>query len=260
MDRRSVASFAVVLACCVVLGALGLGVESKLAPLSLTVPGTGTAQAEELAATHFGDSSPSVVLLRGPAGAVDRQGIGLVRALRREPDATVISPWDRGSVSGLRPTPRKALIVVDYHVSLATAIHHKLPALEDLLAEKVAAPVIATQSGYASVSKALQDESLSATERAELLAAPLLILILLFVFRSVVAALVPLVFGALTVLAGRGVLSLLSSAMTIDALSLVVCRSSHGSARSSRPASRRARRRGRPGRAPVAPPSRPARP
>ena len=38
-----------------------------------------------------------------------------------------------------------------------------------------------------------------------------------------VAAAIPLAFGALTVFAGRGVLALLSSAMTIDALSLVVC-------------------------------------
>jgi RND superfamily putative drug exporter len=223
MDRRSVAGLAVVLVCCVVLGVLGLSVESKLAPLSLTVPGTSAAQAEELAAAHFGDSSPSVVLLRGPAAAVDRQGIGLVRTLRHEPDTTVISPWDRGAVGGLRPAPGKALIVVDYHVPLSTAIDKKLPSLEGLLAAKVAPPVTATQSGYASVSKALQDESLGATERAELLAVPLLILVLLFVFRSVVAAFVPLVFGALTVLAGRGVLSLLSSVMTIDALSLVVC-------------------------------------
>ncbi|HEY2477974.1 MAG TPA: MMPL family transporter [Solirubrobacterales bacterium] len=223
MDRRSVAGLAVVLAGCVILGVLGLGVESKLAPLSLTVPGTGAAQAEELAAAHFGDSSPSVVLLRGPARAVDRQGIGLVRALRREPDATVISPWDRGAVDGLRPAPGKALIVVDYHVPTVTAIREKLPTLEAELAAKVTSPVTATESGYSSVSKALQDESLSATERAELLAAPLLIFVLLFVFRSVVAALVPLAFGALTVLAGRGVLSLLSSVMTIDALSLVVC-------------------------------------
>ena len=163
MGRRSVAGLAVVVACCVVLGVLGLGVESKLAPLSLGVPGTGAAQAEELAAAHFGDSSPSVVLLRGPARAVDRQGIRLVRTLRHERDATVISPWDRGAVAGLRPAPRKALIVVDYHVPLATAIRDDVPALEKVLAAKVNAPVDATQSGYASVSKALQDESLSAT-------------------------------------------------------------------------------------------------
>ena len=98
-----------------------------------------------------------------------------------------------------------------------------VPALERTLQARIRPPVVATQSSYASVSRALQEESLSATEQAELLAAPLLILVLLLVFRSVVAAAIPLVFGALTVLAGRGVLALLGSAMTIDALALVVC-------------------------------------
>src|SRR5262249_35561069 len=54
-------------------------------------------------------------------------------------------------------------------------------------------------------------------------AAPLLLIVLLLVFRSLIAALIPLAFGALTVLAGRGVLVFLSSLMSIDALSLVVC-------------------------------------
>jgi RND superfamily putative drug exporter len=52
---------------------------------------------------------------------------------------------------------------------------------------------------------------------------PLLLIVLLIVFRSLVAAAIPLLFGAVTVLAGRGLLVLLSSVMTIDAISLVVC-------------------------------------
>jgi len=208
---------------CAVLGVLGLRVGDKLSPLSLSVPGTPAATGEALEKSHFGDSSPFVVLLRGPAGAIDRQGTGLVRALRRDRAATVISPWDRGAVGGLRPDRDKALVLVDFHVPLERAMRDTVPALERTLAEQIRAPVVATQSGFASVSRALQEESLNATERAELLAAPLLILVLLLVFRSVVAAAIPLAFGALTVLAGRGVLALLSSAMTIDALSLVVC-------------------------------------
>ena len=221
--RRPLAGLAFVLLSCLALGALGLGVEGKLEPVSLKVPGTAAADGEALAESHFGDSSPFVVLLRGPAAAVDRQGPGLVASLRRERSATVISPWDRGSVAALRPGPGRALILVDYHVPLSTAIRDKVPDLQRTLEERVRPPVAATLSGFASVSRALQEESLSATERAELLAAPLLILILLLVFRSIVAAAVPLAFGALTVFAGRGVLALLSSAMAIDSLSLVVC-------------------------------------
>ncbi|MBA3865675.1 MAG: MMPL family transporter, partial [Solirubrobacterales bacterium] len=223
MYRRPLAGLAIVLAACAVLGVLGLGVEGKLAPLSLSVPGTSAAAGENLATAHFGDSSPFAVLLRGPGAAVERQGPALVRALRRQPAATVISPWDRGSVAALRPGPGRALILIDFHVPLAQAMRDTVPALERTLEAHVHAPVLATQSGYASVSRALQEESLDSTERAELLAAPLLILVLLLVFRSVVAAAIPLAFGALTVLAGRGVLALLSGVMTIDALSLVVC-------------------------------------
>jgi RND superfamily putative drug exporter len=222
-NRRPLVGLAVVLLLCALLGVLGLHVEERLQPLSLTVPGTSAFNGEELATSHFGDSSPSVVLLRGPAAAVDRQGVALVAKLRRDPQATVISPWDRGAVSALRPSPRKAIVLVDFHVPLDQAMRDTVPALERRLAANTRPPVTATQSSFASVSQALQDESLSSTERAELLAAPLLILVLLLVFRSVVAAAVPLAFGALTVFAGRGVLSLLSSAMTIDALSLVVC-------------------------------------
>jgi RND superfamily putative drug exporter len=212
-----------VVAACLALGVVGLGVEGKLEPLSLKVSGTSASNGESLAQSHFGESSPFVVLLRGPAAAVNRQGPELVAALRRQPAATVISPWDRGALAALRPGPDKALVLVDFRVPLETAMRDVVPDLEATLEARVRPPVVATQSGFASVSLALQEESLSSTERAELLAAPLLILVLLLVFRSVVAAAIPLAFGALTVVAGRGVLALLSGAMTIDALALVVC-------------------------------------
>jgi RND superfamily putative drug exporter len=218
-----VGGLATVLLCCLALGVIGIGVEDRLDPLSLNIPGTAAAEAEALSKSHFGDSSPSVILLRGPEAAVDRQGVALARALRREPGATVISPWDRGSLVALRPSPQKAILLVDSRVPLATAMRETVPRLEATLARRIRAPVTATQSGYASVARALQEESLDAAERAELLAGPLLLIILLLVFRSVVAAAIPLAFGALTVVAGRGALSLLSGAMTIDALSLVVC-------------------------------------
>jgi putative drug exporter of the RND superfamily len=212
-----------VLICCAVLATVGLDVESRLSSLSLSVPGTSASNGEELAQSHFGDSSAFVVLLRGPARTLDRQGPALVTALRAEPSATVISPWDRGALAALRPNRRKALVLIDFHVPVADAMTETVPALERTLRSRIRPPAIAVQSGFASVSRALQEESLRSTERAELLAAPLLVLVLLLVFRSLVAAAIPLAFGTLTVLAGRGVLALLSGAMTIDALALVVC-------------------------------------
>ncbi|HEX6455879.1 MAG TPA: MMPL family transporter [Solirubrobacterales bacterium] len=222
MLRRPVLALSAVLVGCVALGLLGLGVEKRLAPLSLKIGGTASAQGESLAERHFGDSSSFTILLRGPARALDRQGPGLVAALHRRRDLTAISPWDRGAMARLRPGPRRALILVDYHVPLDQAIRDSLPVLEETLRRRIRPPVVATQSSFAAISQALQDESVKATRRAELLAAPLLVLVLLLVFRSLVAAAVPLALGALTVFAGRGALSLLSSAMAVDSLTLVV--------------------------------------
>jgi RND superfamily putative drug exporter len=222
MLRRPVLGLSAVLVVSLALGLLGLGVERHLAPLSLKIGGTGSAQGESLAERHFGDSSSFTILLRGPAAALDRQGADLVAALHRRRALTAVSPWDRGALAALRPGPRRALILVDYHVPLGQAIQHALPALEETLGRQIHSPVTATQSSFAAISRALEDESVQATRQAELLAAPLLVLVLLLVFRSLVAAAVPLALGALTVFAGRGALALLSSAMAVDSLTLVV--------------------------------------
>ena len=116
--RGALAGLVAVLLGALVLGVVGLGVEDRLDPLSLEIEGTSPAEGEALVREHFGESSPFVVLLRGPAAALERQGPRLVRALRRDREATVISPWDRGSIGALRPGRRRALVLVDYHLPL----------------------------------------------------------------------------------------------------------------------------------------------
>jgi putative drug exporter of the RND superfamily len=221
--RRPRLTLAIAAICIAVLGVVGLGVERHLRPTTLTISGTDSARGEALAQRYFGDSVPFAVLLHGPAAAIDRQGPELAEALRRQGTGTVLSPWDGRSLGRLRIGPRRALVLVDVQRSLDDAIEHATLRLEAVVDARVRPPLRAAQSGFAAISRALQEESLAASKRAELLAAPLLMVILLLVFRSVVAALLPLLFGLAAVLAGRGVLVLLASFMRIDALSLVVC-------------------------------------
>ncbi len=172
---------------------------------------------------HVGPTAPVPILLQGPPAAIERQGPALVRALRAEPGVTTLSPWDRGDVARLRPSPRSALIIADFHVPVDTAVKHTVPELNRLLEENVHAPVRATETGYATISRAIQQESISSAERAELIALPILMVVLLLVFRSPIAAAVPLGFGAVTVLASRGLLWVLTHWFAIDALALTVC-------------------------------------
>ena len=217
--RRVLAAAVVAIAA---LGVLGTGVEERLTPTSLSVPGTPSAKGGQLLEEHFGESAPFAILLRGPAGALDRQGPELIRALRSEPAVTTLSPWDGEQLDRLRPAPGKALILVDFHASTAAAVDRVVPELEATLRREIDAPVRATQTGYASLSRAIQSESIASTEKAELIAIPFLLLVLLLVFRTPVAAIIPLAFGAIAVIASRGFLYLVSGEIAIDAFALTV--------------------------------------
>jgi putative drug exporter of the RND superfamily len=205
------------------LGILGIGLEGKLSPSSLSIPGTSSERANRMLRDHFGESAPFVVLLRGPEAAVDRQGPALIRVLRRDPAVTTLSPWDRGSVQRLRPDPQRALILVDFHVGIDEAVNDVVPELDRTLEEEIHPPVDAKQTGFATLSRSIQDDSIAATERGELIALPILLIVLLLVFRSPVAAAVPLVFGAVTVIASRGLLSIVTDWFSVDAFALTVC-------------------------------------
>jgi RND superfamily putative drug exporter len=205
-----------------VLGALGIGIGDRLQPTSLAVPGTESARGEKLLRQHFGDSSPFVVLLNGPAAALDRQGPRLVRVLRLQPGTRTLSPWDRGNLQRLRPAPNEALVLVDLRLNAQRAVGEGVPTLDRTLAETVRPPVTVTQTGFATLSRAIQDESSNSTETAELIAVPLLLLVLLLVFRSPIAAAIPIGFGLATVLLTRGLLSLAAPHFPIDGFALTV--------------------------------------
>jgi RND superfamily putative drug exporter len=209
--------------CLLVFGGIGLGVEEELAPSDLSVSGTDSARADQLLREHFGDSAPFAVLLEGPPAQLDRQGPRLVRRLRAEPGVTTLSPWDRGpGVGEMRPSRGEALIIADFHVPAKQAVTETVPLMEGIVAGATEPPVEATATGYAVISKALQDRSIDATRRAELIATPILLIVLLLVFRSPVAALIPLLFGGATVLISRGLISLLTGAIDFDAFALAV--------------------------------------
>lgn len=213
------------LAVIVGLALLGTGLTARLAPTSLLVPGTPSARAQAMLDREFGNSVPVTVLLQGPPAAIDRQGPRLVAALRRLPGVQVMAPWGRGAgseVGVLRPRPRAALVVAGFQRPESKAMSEVVPTAERLVRARVAAPVHAYVGGVAAIATALQADALDATHQAELLAAPILVIVLLLVFRSPVAAAIPLLMGAATVAAGRGLLLLSTYLMPVNALAVAI--------------------------------------
>jgi RND superfamily putative drug exporter len=203
-------------ACLLVLGVFGRDAESRLVPSSVVTPGTESSREESQAHRYFGDSAPFVVLLRGPAAALDRQGPGVVRELRRDPAVTTLSPWDPHFDPSLRPHPGAALIVADFHVGIGAAVRDVAAHLEERVDARVSAPVRATATGFASFLAGTKTASDEAGQRGELIALPILLVVLLLVFRSPLAAFVPIAFGVATVIASRGVIAILSRWIDID--------------------------------------------
>jgi hypothetical protein len=68
-----------------VLAVLGLGVEGKLRPTSLSVPGTDSGKASELVHRYFGDTAPFAILLQGPPAELDRRAAHRSSCLDRLP-------------------------------------------------------------------------------------------------------------------------------------------------------------------------------
>jgi len=206
----------------VALALLGRGLESRLAPMSLAVPGTPSSRAEAMLAAKFGNTVPIAVLLRGPPADVDRQGRRLVAALREIRQVQVLSPWDRSSTVGsLRPHPGAAFVLVNYirPASSATAV---VPSTEAVIARTLRPPVRSYLTGVAVIGRALQNATMADTAQAEMIALPVLILVLLLVFRSPVAAAVPLAMGGATVMAGHGLLWLSSFLTPINSLGVAI--------------------------------------
>jgi len=226
--RRSWSILIAWAAAIVVLAFLGGGLEDRLAPMSLTVPGTPSSRAEAMLASEFGNTVPIAVLLRGPPAEVDRQGQRLTAALRAIKQVQVLSPWV-GAVTAhgssmarsLRPHPGSAFVLVNFirPASRATAV---VPSTEAVIARTVHDPVRSYLTGVAVIGRAIQNTTMSDTERAEMIALPVLILVLLLVFRSPVAAAVPLAMGAATVMAGHGLLWLASFLTPINSLGVAI--------------------------------------
>ncbi|MDQ3933034.1 MAG: MMPL family transporter [Actinomycetota bacterium] len=193
------------------LAAAGRDVESRLeAKNASAVSGSEAGEAADLKEERF-DDELMFVMLRGPKASLDRQGTALARRLAAEPGTHVLAPWPPSSaLAPLRPSADVAGLVVSVEHRRGEGWLDFVPRTERIVRAGIAPPVQEHVASTANVGKATIDAALDAGTDSEKLAAPILILVLLVVFGSPIAAAVPLVMGLSTVAAGYGVLALLS--------------------------------------------------
>ena len=203
----------------VVAGAVGGGVASKLDPYGADDPATETYVAgERLAEAGFRDTAVVVLVDGNPeSAAAERRVAAVERVLAGDPDIA--------SVSGLANTRQLDFVAEDgtaQYLSIAlepTDDKQQQEAAERLAAELDDIPGVAV-GGPAIAQAQVNEQVESDLQRAELLAFPLLFLLSLLFFRSLVAAALPLLVGALAIVGTFLTLSVASEIGSISVFAL----------------------------------------
>ena len=183
---------------------LGGGVASKLISGGFEDPDSESSRAADAIAERFGNQQPELLLLvRAKSGDVDdpeaaAAGRALTEELAREPEVEQAASYWTLNAPPLKGTSGEQAIVLAF---LRGGEQEELDAAKEL------SPAFTRDTdvlhvevgGFAEVFRQANEQIASDLVRAELIAFPITLLLLVFVFGSVVAAVLPLVVGVIAI-------------------------------------------------------------
>ncbi|HTI24484.1 MAG TPA: MMPL family transporter [Kutzneria sp.] len=223
--RRWIVIIAVLLLT-VIGGAWGSGVSSRLTQGGYDDPGSQAAQVDKVIEDTIGKQGGDVVVLyTAPAGttvddpALARKIDSVLTALPSADVSKVVSYWnthlpalaDAGKTHGLAT------------ITLASSDQTKQSEQYAAIADKLAVDGVQTQiGGQAPLQKTITDKSMADVEFAEFVSLPLVLVLLVVIFGSVVAALMPVLVGGLSILGALGVLRLISLGLDVNTFAVNV--------------------------------------
>jgi putative drug exporter of the RND superfamily len=213
---------AVALVCAVGAAALGASVFSRAKPFGFSDPGSESSRGYQLIEDANGEqATPAVLLLIDPGAPVTSPG---GRAVVNRA-AGELARTD-GIARVVRPTPRSPLLSDDGRLALVEGFADSSVDNLSRIGEKVESSFSGSSTvqvgGTAVASLQLNNATEDDLRKIELLAAPFLLLVSFLVFRSLVAAMLPLLVGGLSIAFTLASLRLLSEVMTVDVFALNV--------------------------------------
>jgi len=205
-------------------GALGGGVAQELSSGGFEDPDSESARADDLLLDTFGAGVPNVVLLvRATNGTVDdvaAAGTALTQELAAEADVTdVVSYWTLGNAPPLRSEDGTEALVLARIEGDEDHVGERIEALSPAFTRDTGEIEVAV-GGFAEVFRQVGESIEEDLLRAEMIAIPITMVLLLFVFRGVVAALLPLAVGALSVVSTFLVLRVINSFTDVSVFAL----------------------------------------
>jgi RND superfamily putative drug exporter len=192
-----------------VAGALGGGVADRLIAGGFEDPASESSQAEDLLDEQFGTGVPNIVLLvTAEDGDVDdpdvaRAGRELTQRLADEPDMRgVVSYWSEGGAPPLRTEDgRRALVVGMLDAPNDDVLDDRIAELAPRLrvGSDDPGPITVGVGGFAETFREVGETLEEDLPRAELIALPITLILLVLIFGSIVAATLPLAIGVLSI-------------------------------------------------------------
>lgn len=207
-------------------GAAGRGVASRLSQGGFVDPGSESARATRLLERGFGQGDPNLVpLVRAPAGAsvddpeVAEVGRAITARLGAEPGVSdVVSYWTSGAPP-LRSGDGRMALALGRIEGSQDEVHDRVRAIAPRYRGAHNGVEVGV-GGFAEVLREVNDQVEHDLVRAEVIAFPVVLVLLLVVFGGPVAASLPLAIGALAVVGTFAVLRGLAGITEVSIFSL----------------------------------------
>ncbi|MFE4495227.1 MMPL family transporter [Streptomyces niveus] len=203
------------------MGAVGAGAFSVLKGGGYDDPASQSSRAGKVIEEKFGGETNLILLVRTAEGrvdspAADRSGQALVADLKAEKDLdNVLSYWDTDSPD-LRSEDGREAIVLAHVKGEKTEQEERAKALIDTYGGQYEGGLTVEAGGGTAVGADLSAQVPKDLLLAEAIAVPLTLILLLVVFGSVVAALLPLVIGTIAIAGTFAELALLGGVTDVS--------------------------------------------
>lgn len=219
--RRSRLVLVVSVVVVALMGALGAGAFAKLLGGGFADPASQSTRAGEVIDEKFGGEANLVLLVRAADGRVDtpaaaKSGRSLVADLKKEKNlANVVSYWETDSPD-LRSRDGREAMVLAHVKGDETQQQKNATELLDTYSGTYEDTLTVKAGGGAAVGSDMSTQVVDDLILAEAIAIPLTLVLLLFVFGSVVAALLPLAIAIIAILGSFAQLYILGSVTDVS--------------------------------------------
>ncbi|WP_436843707.1 MMPL family transporter, partial [Streptomyces hundungensis] len=210
---------------CVMAGGLGATLTTRLSAGGFDVPDSESTRATRALGTHFDSGEPNLVLRVEAVGGVDgaeavREGEALTRRLAGEPGVQqAVSYWTLAKDPALRSRSADSALVLAHLEGDEDQVGRYLDTLRPRY-ENPGHGLTVEFGGRAEVDRELNEQIQKDLMLAEALVLPLTLILLVFVFRGVIAALLPLALGVVAILGAFAALRLLTEVTEVSVFAI----------------------------------------